>query len=92
PEAWRLSSGFGVVRLLSSPPHPNAATVLVNWLLSREGQRAWVANTDRPSRRLDVPRIEGQSPEPGVDYFDIDHEDTLPLRDRARDLSVEVLG
>jgi len=81
-----------VVRLLSSPPHPNAATVLVNWLLSREGQRAWVANTDRPSRRLDVPRIEGQSPEPGVDYFDIDHEDTLPLRDRARDLSVEVLG
>jgi iron(III) transport system substrate-binding protein len=92
PEAWRLSSGFGVVRLLANAPHPNAAVVFVNWLLSREGQHAWMTHADRPSRRTDLPRMEDQSPEPDVDYFDIDHEDTLPLRDRAREISRDTLG
>jgi hypothetical protein len=47
--------------------------------------------TDRPSRRLDVTRVSGMSPEPGVDYFDIDREERLTLRDKAREISKDVL-
>ena len=31
-EAWRLSTGWGAVRLVNKAPHLNAATVFVNWL------------------------------------------------------------
>lgn len=37
-EAWRLSTGWGAARLVNKAPHINAATVYVNWLLSKEGQ------------------------------------------------------
>jgi iron(III) transport system substrate-binding protein len=91
PEAWRLSSGFGVVRLVSRAPNPNAAKVFANWLLSQEGQAAWVNKAARASRRLDVPRIAGLSPEVGIDYYDIDREERLPLRERAKEIAQEVL-
>jgi iron(III) transport system substrate-binding protein len=90
-EAWRLSTAFGAVRLIGKPPDPNAARVFVNWLLSRDGQTAWVEKTGRSSRRLDAPRIEDVSPLPGVNYFDIDREEALPLRDQAKKISEEVL-
>ena len=35
-EAWRLSTGWGAARLVNKAPHINAATVFVNWLLSKE--------------------------------------------------------
>jgi len=91
PEAWRLSAAFGAVRLVSNAPDLNAAQVFVNWLLSREGQTAWAQVAGRASRRLDVPRLEGLSPEPGIDYFDIDREENLALRDRAKQIAQEVL-
>jgi hypothetical protein len=31
------------------------------------------------------------SPEPGVDYFDIDREERLNLRDKGREIAKEVL-
>ncbi|HZU06891.1 MAG TPA: extracellular solute-binding protein [Chloroflexota bacterium] len=91
PEAWRLSTAFGAVRLLDGAPDPNAATVFINWLLSKEGQTAWVEKTGRPSRRLDVPRLEDTSPIPGVSYFDIDREERLELRDQAKRIAEEIL-
>jgi iron(III) transport system substrate-binding protein len=91
PEAWRLSTAWGAVRLVNKAPHPNAATVFVNWLLSKEGQTEWATKAGRPSRRMDVPRVAGQSPEPGIDYFDIDREERVKLRDRAKQIAKEVL-
>jgi iron(III) transport system substrate-binding protein len=90
-DAWRLSTAFGAVRLVGNHPNPNAANVFINWLLSKEGQTAWVEKTVRTSRRLDAPKIEGVSPIPGVNYFDIDREEALPLRDQAKRISQEVL-
>lgn len=90
-EAWRLSTGWGAARLVNKAPHINAATVYVNWLLSKEGQAAWASTVSRPSRRIDVPRVAGMSPEPGVDYFDIDREERVHLRDKAQDISKSVL-
>ena len=90
-EAWRLSTGWGAARLVNKAPHINAATVYVNWLLSKEGQAAWASTVSRPSRRVDVPRVAGMSPEAGIDYFDIDREERVPLRDKAQEISKSVL-
>jgi iron(III) transport system substrate-binding protein len=90
-EAWRMSTGWGAVRLVNKAPHSGAATVFVNWLLSKEGQTAWATIASRPSRRTDVPRVAGLSPEPGVDYFDIDREERVQLRDKAKEIAKAVL-
>lgn len=89
--AWRLSTAWGAVRLISKPPHSNAAKVFLNWLLSKDGQTEWATKAHRPSRRLDVPKLAGLSPLPGVDYFDIDHEETVILRDKAKEIANKIL-
>jgi ABC-type Fe3+ transport system substrate-binding protein len=46
---------FGAVSLLDKAPHPNAAKVLLNWLLSREGQAAFQRQGSNPnSMREDI--------------------------------------
>jgi ABC-type Fe3+ transport system substrate-binding protein len=77
--------------LVNKAPHTNAAIVFTNWLLSKEGQAAWANTVSRPSRRIDVPRVAGMSPEPGIDYFDIDREERVQLRDKAQEISKSVL-
>lgn len=89
--AWRLSTAWGSIRLISKPPHPNAAKVFLNWLLSKDGQTEWATKAHRPSRRLDVPKLAGKSPVSGVDYYDIDHEETIPLRDKAKEIAIRIL-
>ena len=65
----QISVGFGSVGLIERAPHLNAATVYINWLLSKEGQEAWV-KIPRNSRRTDVvPAFPDLVPKPGVDYF-----------------------
>jgi iron(III) transport system substrate-binding protein len=53
--------GFGVVSLVNDHPHPNAAKVFLNWLLSREGQITFQNTTakagdPRNSLRIDIPK------------------------------------
>ncbi|MEX0802656.1 MAG: extracellular solute-binding protein [Candidatus Binatia bacterium] len=36
-----LSSSFGNLMLINKAPHPNAAAVFINWLLTRDGQIVW---------------------------------------------------
>jgi ABC-type Fe3+ transport system substrate-binding protein len=45
----------GEVGLINRAPHPNAARVYLNWLLSKEGQTSWARGTGYVSSRLDVP-------------------------------------
>ena len=58
-EGGAFSSGGGSLSLLNHAPHPNAAKVFINWLLSRKGQIALqkLADPDDPpnSRRIDIP-------------------------------------
>ena len=54
---------FGTVALLNRAPHPNAAKVFINWLLSRNGQIALqkrTMNSESPadSLRIDIPKEE----------------------------------
>jgi len=40
--------------VVKNPPHPNAARVFVNWLLSKEGQELYVKVMHQSTRRVDV--------------------------------------
>ena len=67
PKAFKEGGGlvqqFGTAALLNRAPHPNAAKVFTNWLLSRSGQIALqkrTANAENPadSLRVDIPKDE----------------------------------
>jgi iron(III) transport system substrate-binding protein len=53
-EGFYAASGSGNVTVLRGAPHPNAAGVFLNWLLSKEGQTAFTKAMGQPTRRLDV--------------------------------------
>jgi iron(III) transport system substrate-binding protein len=62
-EGGGLVQQFGTVALLNRAPHPNAAKVFINWLLSSSGQIALqkrTANAESPadSLRTDIPKDE----------------------------------
>jgi ABC-type Fe3+ transport system substrate-binding protein len=86
-EGVNLSSAFGSLAFLNRAPHPNAAKVFVNWLLSREGQTLFqkvvsVSGDARNSRRIDVPKDHIPQEEQRRDkmsYFDTDDPDTKDI-------------
>ncbi|MEO6164820.1 MAG: extracellular solute-binding protein [Candidatus Binatia bacterium] len=53
-EGYYGASGSGNVVLLKNAPHPNAAKVFLNWLLSKDGQTALTKALGQPTRRFDV--------------------------------------
>ena len=85
----------GSVSLLNRAPHPNAAKVAINWLLSRAGQVAFQkATNDRggtgaDSMREDIPKDDVFPPQrrgQGVEYLNTARPelmDTKPIVDLA---------
>jgi iron(III) transport system substrate-binding protein len=68
-----VTAGFGHLGLLDHAPHPNAAKLFVNWLLSQEGQQLWQNAQLQVSVRNDLDDSNIPTdwlPKPGVDYFD----------------------
>lgn len=53
-EGAPASNGSGVIGVVKGPPHPNAAKLFVNWLLSKEGQELYTKVMHQSTRRLDV--------------------------------------
>jgi ABC-type Fe3+ transport system substrate-binding protein len=53
-EGLPSSNGSGVIGVVKNAPHPNAARLFVNWLLSKEGQELYVKSMHQSTRRLDV--------------------------------------
>ncbi len=49
-----LSPGFGSMMMPAKVPHPKAAQLMVNWLLTQEGQTPITKGMGYASRRLDV--------------------------------------
>ena len=54
-EGTGTSPASGGLSVFSRAPHPNATTIYVNWLLSKEGQTIYARATGYISNRLDVP-------------------------------------
>ncbi|HTN69829.1 MAG TPA: hypothetical protein VMO00_01940, partial [Methylomirabilota bacterium] len=68
-----ITGGSSVLKLVKDSPHPNGATVLLNWLASKEGQEIFSQSSGHPSRRTDVSTKGVPShriPTAGVDYLD----------------------
>ncbi|MDP2725495.1 MAG: hypothetical protein Q8O44_04385 [Syntrophales bacterium] len=53
-EGSSASAGAGCLAMLQRAAHPNASLVLVNWLLTKEGQTIFQKAFGAPSVRLDV--------------------------------------
>ncbi|MBM4298434.1 MAG: extracellular solute-binding protein [Deltaproteobacteria bacterium] len=67
-----MGGGSCCLAVLSKAPHPNAARLFVNWILSREGQIAWQKYTEVNSLRVDIPKTDlapDDVPQKGVNYF-----------------------
>lgn len=89
------SPSTGGLMLFNRGPHPNAAKVYVNWLLSRDGQARWSASAHFNSRRVDVQPGDPDPatlPQPGVSYFSPNTWKTADVRNRAMKLAEELLG
>jgi iron(III) transport system substrate-binding protein len=81
-EGAAISSQNGALSYVNKAPHPNAAKVFVNWLLSREGQLTSQSVTAN-SRRLDIPKEmfppQGRLIE-GVNYLDVETPELNDIR------------
>ena len=83
-EGSYLTAAFGSVALVNRAPHPNAAKIYINWLLTREGQTLWSRLSSYASRRLDVPRDHVSPmtlPKDGVEYQPNYKEEYVRLRE-----------
>ncbi len=94
-EGANLTSGGGCVVLMNSAPHPNAAAVFINWMLTREAQtlRSQIERTQ--SARLDVPTDHLETAwlrNPSVKYYDNDDEKMLTQAADARKLATDIFG
>jgi len=62
-EGGNINPGSACVELSPWAPHPNAAAIYINWLLTKEGQAAYARGTGSPPARNDVP-LEGLGVDP----------------------------
>jgi len=86
------SSGSGAVGLFNRAPHPNAARVLINWLLTAEAQKIYSELSGFNSRRLDVPVVSAsQRADPAKDYINVENEDGAATYQRAIAIGKELL-
>ncbi len=86
PQEGHMSAGFGHLCLINKAPHPNAAKVFINWILSKEGQIQWQKKTDNNSLRMDIPKnvlsTQREVPKEGIKYLNASlpqYEDVKPL-------------
>ncbi len=99
-EGSSFSAGGGSLSYMNQAPHPNAAKVFINWMLSRKGQIALqkLGDPDDPanSRRIDIPKDDippDNRLQTGVKYFDVvkpEYGDMKPIFDLARDIMAGV--
>jgi iron(III) transport system substrate-binding protein len=92
-ESTDVSPGNGNVALFNRAPHPNAAKVYINWLLSKEGQYLYGRALGYVSKRADVPSdyVEPwRVPQPGaIKTYTIE---AMNQKDRIMSVLEEVFG
>jgi iron(III) transport system substrate-binding protein len=71
-------SGGDILAVFNRAPHPNAAKLFVNWLLTRDGQIAWSSKNEVNSARTDVPVVDVDAAPGKLTYQDPTQEKWLP--------------
>ncbi|MEK7214454.1 MAG: extracellular solute-binding protein, partial [Chloroflexota bacterium] len=91
PEADYLVSTTAF--LFKRAPHPNAAKIMANWLLTKEGQTIWSKALDQNSRRKDVPIANQETaPRAGMQFVNPETEETLPQIDQTQVIINKMVG
>lgn len=94
-EGSYFSSGIGILSLVNEPPHPNAARVFANWILTKEAQIAHANITQQQSYRDDIP-VDYLPPirqrDPNIKYFPLVTEEYLQNYNDNLKLSVDIFG
>lgn len=76
-EGSYMTSGSGTLFYMKNAPHPNAAKIFINWILTKEGQTIFSKSLAAPSSRIDV-TTEGMDANlilrPGIKYLNSDDE------------------
>lgn len=87
-----VSEQNGGMGIMNRAAHPNAAKVFANWLVSRDGQTAWVNNLQESSRRLDVPPGAAiQHPDPKRTYVNMHTEENIHFQSDLDLISKQVI-
>ncbi len=97
-EGGKLGPGGGTITIVNKRPHPNAAVLFLNWVLTREGQTVWSKASGFASARLDVStewvQPSSSLPEPGEKSW-IEHEGSIKARNdfmkRVREIFAPIL-
>jgi iron(III) transport system substrate-binding protein len=90
-----VTAGNGGLTIMKNGPHPNAARVYVDWLLSAEGQGLWAKSTGTPSYRQDASHegvFDVMVPQPGREYFETQKEDFARRQSEAGQYIKTLLG
>lgn len=94
-EGTHWTAGSANISIIKKASHPDAAVLFTNWLLSREGQEAFVKASGLPSARIDV-STEGVDPlmipQPGVAYLDSNTEEFVIKQTEQMKLAKEIFG
>jgi iron(III) transport system substrate-binding protein len=78
--------------LVNRAPHPNAAKVLINWLLTKDAQIHWAKEVEQNSRRAGVePGNPQLLPPKGAKLFQVDAEESLPEVIKTQDVAKAVI-
>ena len=78
--------------LVNRAPHPNAAKLFANWLLTKEAQGHWAREVEQNSRRLGVdPGNPHLLPPKGAKLFQVDAEENLPEVVKTQDIAKAVI-
>ncbi|WP_330176921.1 extracellular solute-binding protein [Streptomyces sp. NBC_01498] len=90
------TGGSSLLAIDNKAPHPNAAKLLVNWLVCKDGNSVWTNALQVPSNRADVPvpaDLDATVPEKGTEYYDSYGWDVL-TKDvkRLQTMLVDLLG
>jgi ABC-type Fe3+ transport system substrate-binding protein len=89
------TAGPSSLMLFNKAPHPNAAAVFINWLLTKNGQIAWSEAAGYVSRRTDVPADHLPAyarPRPGSKYWVSYLENTIQRTPEEEKLLNELFG
>lgn len=87
------STGYGCLQIMDKAPHPNAARLYVNWLLSKQGQAGYADLTKRNSRRLDVNPGDPQGvPRKGFAYISAQSEKNAFVRRKVTGLAKKLIA
>ena len=92
PELSSMSSSSSTIWLVNRAPHPSAAKVFINWLLTKDAQVVWAREVETNSRRLGV---EPGNPQftvpPDAKFMQVDAEENLSEVVKTQDIGRAVI-